>query len=125
MFKIFPFSSRKEYSISMFYLTCSYSNRVHQGTAHHLVPTFTKTPMINQINPFTEVPHTSVWHLSVHPHTRKLTLVIGLTPSKSLKDHLQAMTYSSSILELFDLRHLRIRLFQPTAKSSCAVKYHT
>lgn len=121
MFKVFPFSSHKECSISMFYLTCCYSNLGHQGTACHLILNFTKTPTIDQISPLTAVPHTSIWHLRIHPHTRKLTLVIGLTPPKSLKDHLQTMTYSSSILGLFDLRHLRIRLFQPTAKSSCAV----
>lgn len=122
VFKIFWFSSRKEYSISIFYLTSSDSNPVHHP--HHLILNFTRTPTINQINPLTAVPHTSIWYLSVHPHTWKPTLVIALTPSKSLKDHLQTMTYSSTILELFDLRHLGW-LLQPTAKSSCAVQHHT
>lgn len=46
VFKIFLLTKN---SVSIFYLTSSYSNLVHQGTAHHLILNFTKTPMAKQI----------------------------------------------------------------------------
>lgn len=74
-FFFFFFLPHKRYSISILYLTSSPSNLVHQGTAHYLIQNFTKMPMINQKNPLASVSHIPIWHLSVHPHTRKPTLV--------------------------------------------------